>query len=610
MAVAPWQPGKLYLPGDLCRPATGGPQVPVPIPNADFEDGGAHWTVGVWVPRTEGAGGDAFTGTGSLEFPAGVFGTHVFEHEDYVPCEPGRRVTAWCMVQQGASGDGRVGANVDIWFYDAAHNRIDGYNGNNVNSGSGGAWKKSTVSAVAPAGTAFVRIAGHGTRAGDNKPLWIDSFAWDLTAPDPNDALIYKAVQPRAGYSGANEPAWPDTLGVQVIDNEVVWEAIGTSRVTWIARPLLKSGPTEPNWSTVIGGETVDNTIAWKATSQRIEDPKCPQSKIVEIAASKVFAADGDIIKYCATVNPLDWSTANDAGYIPWGLQTYGDNPAAALGLYRSNLVPFSAVAFQHWQVDEDPANNNLLDALPIGCIYHHSFAPVSNDLLFLSSEGVRSVGIAASSTNLAAGDVGMPVDVIVQAAMAATAASGKRPVAIYHPTAGQYLLAFSGWREDGQPGSTIFVYTMTKVGSVGAWSQYVFPFASIDGFTQLGRDIYIRAGDDVLRFDETVDKDFVGDPREAAFEGVIQWHWLMFGEPGADSVMFGFDHVGEGSPTIAFGYNQKNKSAFTAPYPVPGDTVPEEVIPYDLTAPSISVRLVYSSTERWHFQALNLYFA
>lgn len=606
MAVPSWQPGHLYLPGDLVRPASGGPQVPVAIANADFEDDAAHWTVGVWVPSSA----DKFQGAKSLEFPGNVNGTHVFEHEDYIPCAPGQVVTASCMVQQGASSDGQVGANVDIWFYDASHNRIGGANGNNVNSGGGGAWKKSTVVATAPANTAFVRIAGHGTRASNNKPLWVDSFTWNVTAPDPNDALIYKAVQPRAGYSAANEPVWPDTLGVQVIDNEVVWEAIGTSRVTWLAKPLLRSGGVEPGWSDVIGGETVDGTIAWKATSQRIEDPRCPQSKIVAITASKVYAADGDIIKYCATVNPLDWTSANDAGYIPWGLNTYGDNPASSLGLYRSNLIPFSPAAFQMWQVDEDPANNNILDALPIGCSYHHSFAPVSNDLLFLSSEGVRSVGIAASSTNLAAGDVGKPIDVLVKAATAVANAGGRRPIAMFSPTNGQYLLAISGYREDGQPGSTIFVYTMTQIGAVGAWSQYVFPFPSIDNFTQLGDDVYIRCGDDVLRFDDAATTDYAGDPREVTFDGVIQWHWLDFGAPGVDKTLFGFDYVGEGSPTIAFGYNQKNKAAFTAPYPVPADTVPDEPVPFDLTAPSISVRLVYSSTERWHFQALNLYFA
>lgn len=609
MAVPTWQPGYLYLPGDLVRQATGGPRVLVPVPNGDFESGNTKWLTGAWLIKNQSAGAFAFQGTWSLEFPINIAGTHTFEHEDFFPCAPGTTITASCMVRTGNTSNRQIGANVSLWFYDAAFNRISGNHGNNVNTG-GSSWKNSTCVLTAPAGTSYVRIAGHGTRASQNHPLWVDSFTWNLTQDDPNNALIFKAVQPRAGFSGANEPAWPDTLGVQVNDNEVVWEAIGTSRVTWIAKPLLRSGSVEPAWSEAIGGETIDGTIVWKATSQRIEDPKCPNSKFVAIASSKVYAADDDIIKYCATVNPLDWSTADDAGYLPWGLQTYGDNPAAALGLYRSNLIPFSSTAFQMWQVDEDPANNNLLDALPIGSTYHHAFAPVSNDLFFLSSEGVRSVGIAGASTNLAAGDVGMPIDPIVQAAMAAVALSGKRPIAIYNPSAGQYWLAFSGYREDGEPGSTVFVYTMTRVGSVGAWSQYVYPFPTIDAFSQLGTVIYIRAGDDVLRVDETADTDYSGDPREVLFDGVVQWHWLDFGAPGEDKTLFGFDHVGEGSPTIAFGYNQKDKAAFTDAYPVPGDTVPEEVIPFDLTAPSISVRLVYPSTEHWHFQALNLYFA
>src|SRR5690606_3282256 len=114
------------------------------------------------------------------------------------------------------------------------------------------------------------------------------------------------------------------------------------------------------------------------------------QTCALPIAASKVFCADDDIVRYSATVNPLDWSSSDDAGYLPTGLQNYGANPVEAMGLYRGNLVVFNAEAFQLWQVDEDPASMALLDALPMGSTQHHAMAPVSNDLFFLASQGVR----------------------------------------------------------------------------------------------------------------------------------------------------------------------------------------------------------------------------
>ena len=58
-----------------------------------------------------------------------------------------------------------------------------------------------------------------------------------------------------------------------------------------------------------------------RGIARMVEDENCPNSKIVAIAASKVFAGDGDIAPYSATVNPLDWSTPEDSGFLPTGLQ-------------------------------------------------------------------------------------------------------------------------------------------------------------------------------------------------------------------------------------------------------------------------------------------------
>src|SRR5690606_510990 len=115
-------------------------------------------------------------------------------------------------------------------------------------------------------------------------------------------------------------------------------------------------------------GELVsDGIIAWECVVRNVTDERCPNTKVVLIAASKIFAVDEDIVAFSATVNPLDWSTQGDAGYLPTGLRQYGANPMTALGLYRGNLVAWNSQGMQIWQVDEDPARMQLLDALPIG---------------------------------------------------------------------------------------------------------------------------------------------------------------------------------------------------------------------------------------------------
>jgi hypothetical protein len=199
-----------------------------------------------------------------------------------------------------------------------------------------------------------------------------------------------------------------------------------------------------------------------------VTDERCPNSKVVAIAASKIFAGDGDIIPYCATVDPLDWSTPDDAGYLPFGLQTHGANPVSAMGLYRGNLVAFNSAGFQMWQVDQDPANMALLDAAPIGSTDARAIKPLQNDLVFLNPVGVRNISIAGASTNLQAGSTGEPVDALVGPKIR----SGEYdPISAFIPAYGQYWVIF---------GPEAFVLTLNE-GKGGKWSRYVFPEAITD---------------------------------------------------------------------------------------------------------------------------------
>jgi hypothetical protein len=487
-----------------------------------------------------------------------------------------------------------------VW-YDDDGNEVSRSQGSDVHSGSGGHWNASTGYLIAPQGASQAAIAIGGWN-NSNDLMWVDYVTWDYAYAGPPAGLVYKATQAAPGKSGSTEPAWPPVLGQTVQDNQVTWEGVIATRLVWEAVPLLKSGDTEPTWPEGAGSHVRDGTINWEAISRRITDVNCPHSKIVAIAAGKIYAADNDIIRYCATVNPLDWSSTDDAGYLPFGLNTYGSNPVAAMNLYRSNLVAFNAEGFQPWQVDPDPANTTLLDALPVASTYNKALAPVANDLLFLSSQGVRSIGIAASSTNLQAGDVGMPIDVLVKTAVVATL---DEPRATFLPALGQYWLAINA---ADRASCTVFVYTLNQIGQVGKWSRYVFPFP-IDDFMILNDDLYLRSGDDVLRYDETVAVDFAGDAeREQVFPGIAQYQWLDFGKPGVPKQVVGFDLVGSGNPTFALGYDQSNEGAFTTDFAVPADTVPGQIIPLPVMAPSLSVRVSYPGGQQWQLQAVNLY--
>ncbi len=599
MAIPLWQPGFLYQPGDIVAPVTAPSPTATSIVNGDFSAGATNWEF-FGSANYSNDGHSYGGGTGNIRLPGNLTDGYGLNETVFV-VEPGKPITARCMIEQGASAAGATRGWVEVHWFDSTDVTLRVDKGNEVNEGSGGAWKQSSVTSTAPAGAAYARAGISLFSVADhNFAIWGDNLTVSgQFAGLPSD-LVYRAVQSASGYSSYNEPAWPPILGQTVVDNEVTWEAVASTRVTWAASPLYVSGTGEPAWPVGIGDYVRDGTINWRTVSRRVEDENCPNTKIVAIAASKIYAGDDDISRYSSTVNPLDWSTENDAGYLPTGLQNYGANPVAAMGLYRSNLILYNAEAFQLWQVDEDPANMALLDALPVGSIYHHALAPVSNDLFFLSSQGVRTVGIAASSTNFQAGDVGMPIDPLVQEVLRL----GLAPMALYYPAAGQYWLMFPKTADNE---TECFIYTMTSVGSVGAWSRFLFPYAITDWAIR-GDALYLRSGDFIYRYDDELVGDEAAPGVITPFPGVIQWPWLDFGAPGVTKNLFGFDMVATADVAVEVGYDQSNGGLFTDAYTVPGDTVPGQVIPMPVSAPSFSLRLTFDGSVPWQWNALQLY--
>src|SRR5690606_32652024 len=373
-------------------------------------------------------------------------------------------------------------------------------------------------------------------------------------------------------------------------------------------------------------------------------DPNCPRSKVVVIAKFKVFAGDKDIVRYSATANPADWTSEKDAGFLGTGVQQNGANHVAAMGLYRGNLIPMNATTAQQWFIDPDPALMDLLDTLDgIGSIWHLAMTQVGDDLLYLSNQGVRSLGVTGQSNNLRSGDVGMPVDPIVKALTRELvernmAGANEQPISTYWPSMGEYWLCFNRIAggddsdervacptlDEGDRYAEVMVYSMSQVGQVGAWSRYIFPFA-IDAWTQEGDDLYVRDGDTVYRISDEIgacDK-FVPAGTETPAEGVpfnavIQWPWLDLDAPGADKQVEAFDIVGYGRAKVEIGYAQAVPGYFTAPYDVDPVPLPGTPVPIPVTAPSISVRIRYDgwdpvTDERnkdWGFNAFALYYA
>jgi hypothetical protein len=371
----------------------------------------------------------------------------------------------------------------------------------------------------------------------------------------------------------------------------------------------MKSGGSQPTFPTTIGISVNDGTMSWVTIDRRISDSKNPHSKAVALAASHVFAGDNDIVPFSAAVDPTDWTSANNAGYLPSGLNNYGDNPVAMLTLYRSNLMVFNSGGYQMWQVDPDPANMALLDAQPVGSIYPRAAQSVANDLLFLTEVGVRNLGTVGATANMQIGNSGQPVDPLVVAQLQAGTYD---PISLYYPGRGQYWLIF---------GPQAFVLTINGAG-LRTWSRYVFPDSITDATLNAGA-LYLRtAGNLVWKLSATalVD-DFGGTP--TPFNGVMQWPYLDYSALGINKMLIGLDLVGTGQVTIQIGFNENDPTTFsdnagfatslnvTPPYTISAaDTVPGEPLPFPINAPSYTLILTFPGNQAWSWQAANMYVA
>lgn len=149
---------------------------------------------------------------------------------------------------------------------------------------------------------------------------------------------------------------------------------------------------------------------------------------------------------------------------------------------------------------------------------------------------------------------------------------------------------------------ATVFVYSQSRRGKVGAWSRYVFPYP-IESWTQMAGELYLRSGNKAYRMDESLTAD-----DGVQFEGVVWFPYLDIGSPGTTKMLESIDVVGYGAPTVSVGYDQVNTTAYTTPYTINPDTVTGGRIPMAVSGPSLALKITYAPGQAWELLAASLY--
>lgn len=340
---------------------------------------------------------------------------------------------------------------------------------------------------------------------------------------------------------------------------------------------------------------TVQHHYLDGSATTHVADANCPHSKAVIKIASKMFAVgsgNADVVRYTKTGNPRDWTTANDAGFLPTGLNSRGDRSANALGIYKSKLVVLSRDGAQVWQVDPNPTNMSL-DTLVenVGTSFPRSVANVAGDLYFLSDYGFRSITTLQLTNNLADVDVGSPIDTLVRAE---TKTPGIFPKAFFFYGTGQYICAI---------GNQLFVYSISRTARIAAWSRYFLP-SEVDAFAELGQELYIRSGDSVFKLDPAVSSD---DGQQ--YEVLLDLPYMDFKTPGQLKRIYGADLVMEGSCEFSIGMDVRNPDAYTTPVKIKGNTRPDSMVPVECAGTEFSLRFRNYDNKPFRLDAVTIYY-
>lgn len=327
-----------------------------------------------------------------------------------------------------------------------------------------------------------------------------------------------------------------------------------------------------------------------------VADVNCPNSGSATIAASRLFSIEGETVPYCAAGDAEDWTTSNDAGFLPTSLQQDDGAEATAVGTFQDSLVVFFPQGAQVWDVAVDPSANKIRKRLKgVGTDSPLSLASFANDLVFLSSAGFRSMTQSQTTDRIDDTDLGSPVDTLVVPDLAGVSS---QVIGAWLPELGQYWAIFTIGGT-----SKVWAYSYSRSSKLACWSEYTFPIA-ITGIANIGGTVYVRSATEI----------YVVDPEQYTDDGTainvdVQMAFQDAKTPGVLKQFHSADFVFSGTWDVSYLYDPRDTSKETIGQEITGDTRPGELIPVEVSAPAIAPVFRHSADEAAEIDAVTLFY-
>lgn len=316
-------------------------------------------------------------------------------------------------------------------------------------------------------------------------------------------------------------------------------------------------------------------------------EANCPHSPVFAVAGSKIYAKDGDIVRFSEVNNPRAWNSTNNAGFISTGNYTDTATEVTAIKQYRNALIVMHNNRSLEWAVDPDPLLTTHRSTIFEGSNEHKSLANVTGDLYFLSESGFRSIAVQNNVESLADMDVGSPIDKLI------VPLNKDGAISLYNHKDGQYWCAI---------GNKVWIYSFSKTAKLSAWSYYEYAF-TIDDMMMHNNEVVFRSGNEIYITNASVYTD-----DGVNYEVVAEFSELDFKSNTALKQIHSFDISQVGVCTAEFKVGIENKTT-THQVEVVGDFRDKGMVALPLVATHIQPRFVNNDTAFWELNLVNISF-
>ena len=342
-------------------------------------------------------------------------------------------------------------------------------------------------------------------------------------------------------------------------------------------------------------------------TNVAITDTNCPNGKSVCAHDSKIYGVQKEsdnpaYVKYSSTEDPTNWSKVKDASGtlgLPAGLEASGNEFVKAVTSYRGFLCVFMENSIQLWKTNPNPALTELNTTVDNAFVeYHRTIAPINEDVFYLNSTGIHSVGQKVYTDTMSTTDVGSPIADLVVASLSST----YEPKSVYFPGENQYILANN---------TDMFVFTHSSTAKLTAWTRYVIPNQILDMAAYRNYlFLRIKEGSDehIYSFNPSSYQDATASSTSDIDVEILS-SFNSLDIPGAWKQVYGSDIMFTGTANLQHRWDSRSPSSFTTAISLSNDTRPGVLIPVELMTTEIGYKVTQSDNSDFQLKGITYYY-